>query len=197
MNFNIYKNEVLAELLNSIDSSIFKNFSNKEIGAYLKDLILDATVRELKFNYVSKEELLKIRAELRGRNKSSNQKSEAEKLIGSITNSDYQELRRLLDKNSELTILLKKDFISDLQSSIAENKRPNPLYKAAENIYKANTKITAKELERELRNGDFEGFTYDDVDDLFVMPGYKREVKSSGIKHILTRIKKEFKKNSR
>ena len=92
MNFNIYKNEVLAELLNSIDSSIFKNFSNKEIGAYLKDLILDATVRELKFNYVSKEELLKIRAELRGRNKSSNQKSEAEKLIGSITNSDYQEL---------------------------------------------------------------------------------------------------------
>ena len=197
MNFNIYKNEVLAELLNSIDSSIFKNFSNKEIGAYLKDLILDATVRELKFNYVSKEELLKIRAELRGRNKSSNQKSEAEKLIGSITNSDYQELRRLLDKNSELTILLKKDFISDLQSSIAENKRPNPLYKAAENIYKANTKITAKELERELRNGDFEGFTYDDVDDLFVMPGYKREVKSSGIKHILTRVKDDLKKNSR
>ena len=197
MNFNIYKNEVLAELLNSIDSSIFKNFSNKEIGAYLKDLILDATVRELKFNYVSKEELLKIRAELRGRNKSSNQKSEAEKLIGSITNSDYQELRRLLNKNSELTILLKKDFISDLQSSIAENKRPNPLYKAAENIYKANTKITAKELERELRNGDFEGFTYDDVDDLFVMPGYKREVKSSGIKHILTRVKDDLKKNSR
>ena len=197
MNFNIYKNEVLAELLNSIDSSIFKNFSNKEIGAYLKDLILDATVRELKFNYVSKEELLKIRAELRGRNKSSNQKSEAEKLIGSITNSDYQELRRLLDKNSELTILLQKDFISDLQSSIAENKRPNPLYKAAENIYKANTKITAKELERELRNGDFEGFTYDDVDDLFVMPGYKREVKSSGIKHILTRVKDDLKKNSR
>ena len=197
MNFNIYKNEVLAELLNSIDSSIFKNFSNKEIGAYLKDLILDATVRELKFNYVSKEELLKIRAELRGRNKSSNQKSEAEKLIGSITNSDYQELRRLLDKNSELTILLKKDFISDLQSRIAENKRPNPLYKAAENIYKANTKITAKELERELRNGDFEGFTYDDVDDLFVMPGYKREVKSSGIKHILTRVKDDLKKNSR
>ena len=197
MNFNIYKNEVLAELLNSIDSSIFKNFSNKEIGAYLKDLILDATVRELKFNYVSKEELLKIRAELRGRNKSSNQKSEAEKLIGSITNSDYQELRRLLNKNSELTILLKKDFISDLQSRIAENKRPNPLYKAAENIYKANTKITAKELERELRNGDFEGFTYDDVDDLFVMPGYKREVKSSGIKHILTRVKDDLKKNSR
>ena len=197
MNFNIYKNEVLAELLNSIDSSIFKNFSNKEIGAYLKDLILDATVRELKFNYVSKEELLKIRAELRGRNKSSNQKSEAEKLIGSIKNSDYQELRRLLNKNSELTILLKKDFISDLQSSIAENKRPNPLYKAAENIYKANTKITAKELERELRNGDFEGFTYDDVDDLFVMPGYKREVKSSGIKHILTRVKDDLKKNSR
>ena len=197
MNFNIYKNEVLAELLNSIDSSIFKNFSNKEIGAYLKGLILNATVKELKFNYVSKEELLKIRAELRGRNKSSNQKSEAEKLIGSITNSDYQELRRLLDKNSELTILLKKDFISDLQSSIAENKRPNPLYKAAENIYKANTKITAKELERELRNGDFEGFTYDDVDDLFVMPGYKREVKSSGIKHILTRVKDDLKKNSR
>ena len=197
MNFNIYKNEVLAELLNSIDSSIFKNFSNKEIGAYLKDLILDATVRELKFNYVSKEELLKIRAELRGRNKSSNQKSEAEKLIGSITNSDYQELRRLLDKNSELTILLKKDFISDLQSSIAENKRPNPLYKAAENIYKANTKITAKELESELRNGYFDDFKHVAPDDIFVMPGYKREVKSSGIKHILTRIKKEFKKNSR
>jgi hypothetical protein len=29
------------------------------------------------------------------------------------------------------------------------------------------------------------------------MPGYAREVKGSGIKHILTRIKKEFKKNSR
>jgi len=197
MNLNIYKNEVLAELLNSIDSNIFKNFSNKEIGAYLKDLILDTTVKELKINYVSKEELLKIRTELRGRNKTSNQKSEAEKFIGSITNSDYQELRRLLGKNNKLTTLLKKDFISDLQSSIAQNKRTNPLYKAAENIYKANTKITAKELERELRNGDFEGFTYDDVDDLFVMPGYKREVKSSGIKHILTRVKDDLKKNSR
>jgi hypothetical protein len=197
MNLNIYKNEVLAELLNSIDSNIFKNFSNKEIGAYLKGLILDATVHELKINYVSKEELLKIRTELRGRNKTSKQKSEAEKLIGSITNSDYQELKRLLGKNNKLTTLLKKDFISDLQSSIAKNKRANPLYKAAENIYKANTKITAKELARELRNGDFDDFKYEDPDDVFVMPGYAREVKGSGIKHILTRIKKEFKKNSR
>jgi len=192
MTFDIYKNEVLADLLNKIDPKIIRGQSNNTIGGILKEIIFKQVALEKRLDYVSKEELKKIRSELSGRNNEQiREKSSAQILIAAIINSDYQKIIDAIRKDSELKRLVNKELFSEIQSAIAKNKRPNQLTLTAKEIYKTNPKITAKELTRKLQIGEFDGFEYDEIEDAFIVNGCKREIKSSGIKDILSRIKKE------
>jgi hypothetical protein len=192
MAFDIYRNEVLAGLLNKIDPKILRGQSNNAIGGILKEIIFKQVALEKRLDYVSKEELKKIRSELSGRNNEQiREKSSAQILIAAIINSDYQKIIDAIRKDSELKRLVNKELFSEIQSAIAKNKRPNQLTLTAKEIYKTNPKITAKELTRKLQVGEFDGFEYDELEDAFIVNGCKREIKSSGIKDILSRIKKE------
>ena len=194
MNYQLFNNKVLADLLNTIDPIVFKNQSNKELGVYLKNLILNAAVAERKLSFVSKNELLNIRAELAGRNQKGTEKSTAQKIIAAVFNSDYPRLKKLLDENSEIKESLKKDWFKENQSAIAQKKRGDALTRALEKMVKKNPNITEREVRELLRDGYSDDIKYNHPEDGIYIESESKEIEITALKDRLSRVKKDLKK---
>lgn len=136
MTLNVYRNEALAEILNSIDPSIFESHSDKELGRHIKNLIFSSAAQELNINYLSKNELKKIREELAEYNNSSNEKNVAHSVIKAIANSDYLRAIEVILKNEDFKHLLEPHIIREFQSRIAKKKRGDSLTRVLEKMVK-------------------------------------------------------------
>jgi len=194
MVFNLYKNDVLADLLNSIPPKIFNNLSNKEIGRYLKQLIINAAASEMRLSFVSKDELRTLRSQLNGRNQEI--KTTAQRFIAAVINSDYQKILDLIEEDNELKKLLEKRMRSSLQSAIAKNKRPDSLKKALDEIVKSNPKITEEEVKKILISGMYDDISYEKHDGVIYIPSKDKEIPITSLKSRLSRAKQDLKKLS-
>ena len=194
MVFNLYKNEVLADLLNTIPPKTFTNLSNKEIGHYLKQRIINAAALEMKLSYVSKDELKILRSRLNGRNQEI--KTTAQRFIAAVINSDYQKILDLIDENNELKKLLEEKIRSNLQSAIAKNKRPDSLKKALDEIVKSNPKISEEEVKKILRSSKYDDISYEKHGGVIYIPSKDKEIPITSLKSRLSRAKQDLKKLS-
>lgn len=194
MVFNLYKNEVLADLLNTIPPKTFTNLSNKEIGHYLKQRIINAAALEMKLSYVSKDELKTLRSRLNGRNQEI--KTTAQRFIAAVINSDYQKILDLIDENNELKKLLEEKIRSNLQSAIAKNKRPDSLKKALDEIVKSNPKISEEEVKKILRSSKYDDISYEKHGGVIYIPSKDKEIPITSLKSRLSRAKQDLKKLS-
>jgi hypothetical protein len=194
MTLNIYRNEVLAEILNLIDPNIFESHSDKALGVHIKNLIFSSVAQELNINYLSKIELKKIRGELSDRNNSSNEKNIAHSVIKAITNSDYLRAIDVILKDEDFKSLLKPHILKEFQSRIAKKKRGDALTRALEKMVKKNPNIKEPEVRELLRNGYSDDITYNHPEDGIYIESERKEIEITALKDRLSRVKKDLKK---
>ena len=197
MTLNLYRNEVLAEILNSIDPNIFESHSDKELGRHIKSLIFNSLGQELNLNYLSKIELRKIRGELAERNNWSNEKNVAHSVIKAVTHSDYLRAIEVILKDENFKSLLEPHILRGFQSRIAKKKRGDALTRSLEKMVKKNPNITEPEVRELLRNGYSDDITYNHPEDGIYIESERKEIEITALKDRLSRVKKDLKKQSR
>ncbi len=194
MTLSIYKDQVLAGILNSIDSRILERHSDKELGKHIKELIFNVAGRELNINYISKSELKKIREEITEQNRNRTEKNSIDSFIKAITNSDYSRAIEVVLKNEKLKSLLEPHLLKDFQSRIARKKRGDGLTRVLERIVKKNPTITELEVRELLRSGYSDDIKYNHPEDGIYIESERKEIEITALKDRLSRVKKDLKK---
>jgi hypothetical protein len=112
-------------------------------------------------------------------------------------------LRRLATGGGADAVALLKRAVSNRQQTVSNEQRrraslprkPDRLQELIERIVAASPKISAKKLERRLRNEIGNGVIHDmDDTEIILAYGKKTSVKISGLKHRLTRAKEKIPK---
>ena len=194
MTLNVYRNEALAEIINSVDPNIFESHSDRELGRHIKSLIFSSVAQELNINYLSKIELKKIREELAKRNNRNNEKNTAHSVIKALTNSDYLRAIEVILKDEDFKRLLKPHILREFQSRIAKKKRGDALTRVLEKMVKKNSNITEPEVRELLKNGYSDDITYNHPEDGIYIESERKEIEITALKDRLSRVKKDLKK---